>query len=335
MVGMKDLLDLDFRQLRELCRQMGLKEYKAGELFRGLHRQHKTDLGSFTTLRAAEREALTGQYHILRLEKAKERRSRGVTKVTLKLPDGKLIETVLMKAGGEKHTVCVSSQVGCPVRCLFCSTGKMGFKRNLTAGEILAQIYHFAPQQEISNVVFMGMGEPFLNYDNVLKAARTLNHSLGMGIAARKIVISTVGIIDGIRRLAQEKEQFRLAWSLISPFDETRRQLITLRSLPSIDETIDAIRDYQRRTKRRVTIEYVVIDGVNDRFKDTDALIDIAKALDSHVNLIPYNPAFGAEYKEGNVSALYNQLQKMGVLATIRKSMGAEINAACGQLAAG
>ncbi len=272
------------------------------------------------------------KYYILQLEAAKERRGRGVTKVALKLPDGKMIETVLMKAGGEKNTICVSSQVGCPVRCLFCSTGKMGFKRNLTAGEILAQIYHFSEKHEISNVVFMGMGEPLLNYDNVMKAARTINHSLGMGIAARKIVISSVGIIAGIKKMAKEKEQFRLAWSLISPFDETRRQLIALRSLNSISETIDALRDYQRRTRRRVTIEYVVMDGVNDRHKDTDELINIAKALNSHVNLIPYNPAFGADYKEGNVPALYYQLKKAGILTTVRKSMGGDINAACGQL---
>lgn len=329
---MQEITGLSFEEATKACMGLGFPLFKAREIFRGVHRQHKQDFDSFTTLSKEERERLGKHFYLAELSPAKEQKGREVKKVSFKLEDGKLIEAVLMKARGEKNTVCVSSQVGCPVRCLFCSTGKMGFKRNLTAGEILGQVYHFARQHEISNVVFMGMGEPLLNYDDVMVAARTLNHSLGMGIAARKIVISTVGIIEGIRKLAREKEQFRLAWSLISPFDDVRKRLIALRSLPSIGETIDAINDYQRRTKRRVTIEYVVIDGVNDRYRDTDALIDTAKALNSHVNLIPYNPAFGADYKEGNVSALYNALQNKGVLTTIRKSLGAEINAACGQL---
>jgi 23S rRNA (adenine2503-C2)-methyltransferase len=330
---MQDLKGMEIRELMANCSEHAIAAYKAKEIFRALHKQHKEEIGQLTFLSLAERELLAKKYIISRIDAAKEKKTRQVVKVLFQLPDGKAVETVLMQYGHEQSTLCLSSQVGCPVRCQFCATGKMGFKRNLTAGEILSQVYYFAKKGRISNIVFMGMGEPFLNYDNVLKAARILNHPLGEEIAARKIVFSTVGIINGIKKLAAEKEQFRLAWSLVSPFDEVRKKLITLRSLGSVAQTLDAIKDYQKRTERRVTIEYVVMEDVNDRPKDTDALIDIAQLLDCHINLIPFNPSLGTDFLPGNVPILFSRLKNAGINVTVRKSFGAEINAACGQLA--
>ncbi|HVN67066.1 MAG TPA: 23S rRNA (adenine(2503)-C(2))-methyltransferase RlmN, partial [Candidatus Sulfotelmatobacter sp.] len=264
----------------------------------------------------------------------KEKRTAKETeKIAFELADGKTIETVLMTYEGERNTVCVSSQVGCPVGCLFCATGRMGLKRSLTVGEILAQVYYFAGQRKVSNIVFMGMGEPFLNYTNVLKAARVLNNPLGQNIAARKIVFSTIGITAGIRKLAREAEQFRLSWSLVSPFDDVRLKLIPLKQLESIGGVVKALREYQAETKRRVTIEYVVLAGVNDRPQDRQELIAIARQFDSHVNLIPCNKVPGKDFTSGDIQKLYGQLTRAGINTTIRRSLGEEINAACGQLA--
>jgi len=178
------------------------------------------------------------------------------------------------------------------------------------------------------------MGEPFLNYHNVLTAARFLNHPLGQNIAARKIVFSTVGITAGIRNLALEKEQFRLAWSMVAPRDDSRGQLIPSKFCEPIGKIIQALRFYQNKTGRRVTIEYVVLKDINDQKEDIRELIKIAKELDSHLNLIPYNPLERSRFKVGNVRLLLNELQDAGLNVTVRKSLGQDIKAACGQLAA-
>jgi len=276
---------------------------------------------------------LAAGHFIDRLEVKEKQTAPETEKIAFALADGQTIETVLMTYEGERNTVCVSSQAGCPVGCLFCATGKMGLKRSLTAGEILSQVYYFAGRRRVSNVVFMGMGEPLLNYTNVLKAARVLNNPLGQNIAARKIVISTIGITAGIRKLAREAEQFRLSWSLVSPFDDVRLQLIPLKRQESIASIVKALRDYQAATKRRVTIEYVVLAGVNDRPQDRQELIAVARQFDSHVNLIPCNKVPGRNFTSGDIQKVYGQLTWAGINTTIRRSLGEEIDAACGQLA--
>ena len=332
---MIDLKSLSFKELAEAAKAFNLPMFKVNEIFRAIHQQRKEEIAGFTILTKLEREKLSKQYRISGLKPLKAFEGKSVKKVLFELEDGKKIETVLMEYEDERNTLCVSSQIGCPVRCNFCATGKMGFKRNLTAGEILSQVYYFAKEADISNIVFMGMGEPFLNYDKVMKSARILNHPLGMGIAARKIVLSTVGITVAIQKLAREPEQFRLAWSLASPFDQVRRELIRLKKLESINEVVDALRDYQKRTGRRVSIEYVVLRAINDRYKDADALIEIAQLLDCHINLIPYNPTSSFDFASGNIEMLFARLRSKKVNVTVRKSFGAEINAACGQLASG
>jgi len=323
-----DLKSLNLAELQEI-----IPGFKGREVFRFIHRHLKEKIDDLTCISLSEREQLAEKYFISKLEIQKISNEKEADKVAFKLSDDKLIETVSLKDKENRVTLCVSSQVGCPVQCLFCATGKMGFKRNLTVSEILSQVYHFAQGENISNIVFMGMGEPFLNFDNVLAAARILNHPLGQNIAARKITISTVGILSGIKKLAETPEQFRLAWSLIAPNDGARGKLIPSKYNEPIDKIVTALREYQRTTRRRVTLEYVVLKDKNDSEKDAAQLVKIAKQLDSHVNLIPYNPVKDSFYMEGNKGALFSYLKKAGINVTIRQSRGRKISAACGQLA--
>jgi len=321
-------------ELKGICDQLGLAGFKAKEIFRFIHQKLGTSLEQLTTLKLEEREKLKGSFYISDLMPKKTEKGKRVKKTSLGLEDGQMVETVLMDYGPDRKTICVSSQVGCPMGCKFCATGKMGHSRNLTAAEILSQVYYFAKGHKVSNIVFMGMGEPFLNYNNVMKAARTLNHATGLNIASRKIVLSTIGILSGIRQLSAEKEQFRLAWSLVSPSEQTRGELLAYKNIPSIAETIKALKEYQEKTKRRITIEYVVLGGVNDRDMDITGLVRTAKNLDCHVNLIPYNAVPGCLFLPGDIDRVYQKLKAAGVNATIRQSLGQEISAACGQLAA-
>jgi len=268
----------------------------------------------------------------LKVEKTET--AKGVIKASFKLSDGAMIESVFMDWGKDKKFVCVSSQAGCPIGCRFCATGRMGFKRNLTIGEIISQVYHFAKEKKITNLVFMGMGEPFLNYDRVTKAVRLLNSELGQNIAYRKMVVSTIGIVTGLKQLGQELRTLKLAWSLVAPTDKLRRGLIPYPALPFINETVAAIKDYQKACKQRITIEYVLLKGINDSETDLKKLYAIAQQLDSHINLIQYNSSPGINFETGDVDRARNFLKGVKANVTIRRSLGAEIAAGCGQLAA-
>jgi 23S rRNA (adenine2503-C2)-methyltransferase len=289
----------------------GLKPVKAKALFRSFHQRF--DFPSPLTTETIVTEA-------------------GVKKVRFRLADGLAIESVYMDQGTDKKFVCVSSQVGCPVGCRFCATGQMGLKRNLTVGEIISQVYYFAKQEKITNLVFMGMGEPFLNYDRVLNAVTLLNSELGQNIAARKIVVSTIGIVTGVRQFAAELQKLKLAWSLVAPTDKLRRELIPYPGLPSISTTIAALNVYQQKTKQRVTIEYVLLKGINDGEKELVELDSLARQIDSHINLIEYNASPGLNFAVGDVDQARSFLKKLKANVTVRRSLGKKIKAACGQL---
>lgn len=329
---MESLLNKTNSELKAFLKKLGWPEYKARILFRGLHQQYYTALDNFSGLSKEERTQLAALAFIDQPEVAVERSSPYVKKTAFRFSDGAVAEAVLMRHH-DRATVCLSSQSGCPIGCRFCATGSSGFRRNLTTGEILSQLYYFARQRKISNVVFMGMGEPFLNYQNVLRSAKLINSYHGINIAARKLVISTVGIIPGIRRLATEPEQFRLAWSLVSTQDELRRELIRYKGLASIASTVAALAEYQKKTGRRITIEYLLLGGVNDTPKEWRQIGKICQDLDCHVNIIPFNPLPGSRFRPGDNEGALSFLSKLGVNATIRESLGIEINAACGQLA--
>lgn len=275
-------------------------------------------------------------------ESASEDRTR---KLLLGWPDGSSIETVWIPESG-RNTACLSTQVGCPVGCRFCASGLDGLQRNLTAGEIVEQALrigqlvseHCEPgpggSARLSNIVLMGMGEPLANYDAVLQAIRILNAPWGLGIAVRKITLSTVGLPKAIRRLAEEGLQINLAWSLHAPDDGLRRQLIP-RNKAAIADLRNACAYYFERTGREVTIEYVLLDGVNTGLEQAARLARIATRLRCHVNLLRYNPVPGLPFERPSAETAYafqRELRRQGVNAQIRSSRGQDVQAACGQL---
>jgi len=270
-------------------------------------------------------------------------------KVLFHLHDDETIESVLMRYEG-RRTVCVSTQVGCPVGCPFCATGQSGFKRNLTAGEIVAQVLHFArglapagapagapTGEHITNVVFMGMGEPLMNYDATWGAIRRLNDHRGFNLGARHFTLSTAGWVPGIRDMAQEKQAVGLAISLHAANDELRDQLVPLNRRYPLVELMRVCREYTRKARRRITFEYALIDGVNDTHAHARELVELTQGLLRHVNLIPLNPTSDCDFRPSrrdNIESFQRVLDDSGVPCTRRISRGADIQAGCGQLRA-
>lgn len=259
-------------------------------------------------------------------------------KVLITLKDGLKIETMLMKHG-DRHTVCVSSQAGCPLGCSFCATGKAGFKRNLETSEIIEQLLFFArllkkENARVSNIVFMGMGEPFLNYENVLAAIRIINNEEGLNIGARHISISTAGIVEGIKKLAQEPLQVNLAISLHAPDDELRSRLMPINKKYPLGAVLEAVNEYLSSTRRKVMFEYIMIKGVNDsdeRARQLGKLLGAGPLC--FINLISYNPTGLFEQSEPErVRAFRQILEKAGLTVTERYRFGRGIKGACGQL---
>ena len=259
-------------------------------------------------------------------------------KALITLNDGLKTETVLMEHERNRNTVCVSSAIGCPMGCKFCATGKMGFKRNLTKGEILTQLLFFArylkENKRITNVVFMGMGEPFLNYDNVLSAIKIINDKNGFGIGARKISISTSGVIEGINKLAEEKLQVNLAISLHAPNNKLRSEIMPVNDRYPLEKVLEAVDDYINKTSRKVMFEYLLLRDVNDSESCAEQLATLMNKPLYMVNLIKYNPT-GSFYSSDSqtIKNFNNIIESRGVEVTQRYSFGTDINAACGQLA--
>jgi len=260
----------------------------------------------------------------------------GTRKYLFSLKDGKLIESVLLKDGTGRKTICLSTQVGCKLNCSFCATGSSGFQRNLTPAEIIGQVYRIAEGgPDISNIVYMGMGEPFLNYGNVIKSLQLLTSEEGANFGQRKITVSTCGIPEGIMTFADQELQIRLAVSLNSADDKVRSILMPINRKHPLAALREAIIYYQQKSGRRVTLEYVMLDGVNDRQVDLQAMRKFCEGLDVHVNLIPFNP-FGNKYHPSKRAAIHhflNGLAAAKINAVMRQSKGQDILAACGQLA--
>jgi len=267
------------------------------------------------------------------------------TKLLLNLTNDKSVETVLMqyepnKIGGHpRSTICVSTQIGCAMGCVFCATGQMGFETNLKAEHIVSQVIHFeeilrARGEHVTNLVFMGMGEPMANYDEMIRAVKILTHSRGFGLGQRHITISTIGIKSGIEKLAEENLQIGLAISLHAPTNELRKKLVPTATLNSVEEIIESGYNYFKKTGRRVTFEYALMDGVNDSPEIAHNLAKLLEGNGSHVNLIPINPTAGDFKRPSNnrVHEFERILSSSGVNCTIRIEKGTEISAACGQL---
>ena len=314
--------------------ELGQPAYRVGQVLRRLWAQPVRSFDEITELPAALRAALAARFDLPRLELTTSQRSTdGTRKFLFRLHDGEAIETVAIP-DGNRVTLCISSQAGCALKCAFCATGAGGFSRNLTAFEIAGQVreMHFLEEPvAVTNIVFMGMGEPLMNWKAVDPTLTLLNDPRALGIGARHITVSTVGVLPGIVALGRRKEQFRLALSIHAPTDELRQQLMPINTRYPLAEVIEAARVFDRR----VTFEYVMLGGVNDGVEQARALAQLARDCAAFVNLIPLHPggAQGFVPTSGNeISRFARLLRDRGVEVAVRKSRGIDIAAACGQL---
>jgi 23S rRNA (adenine2503-C2)-methyltransferase len=368
----KDLKDKTLGELEQIVVNLGQKKYLAEYIFHFIHAKDATDISQITPLSKDFRGRLAKQgYYISQLSTLKKLTDKdGTTKYSFALGDGSLIETVLLidspreidlhgrnkpimrvgniSRGKDRKTLCVSTQAGCAIGCTFCATARIKLRRNLTAAEIVDQVNIVARDSSlvhrvtghgsrVTNVVYMGMGEPLLNYNAVLKSVRILNQPAGKNIGIRHLTISTCGIVPGIKKLADEDIQPRLAVSLNAPNDTLRTQLMPINTKYPIANLLKAVRLYQERTGQRVTFEYVLIKGLNDSAEHARMLIKLLSGLMRNVNLIEHNPHPGCDFVGSDskrIKQFASILEQAGIETTIRFRMGRGIKAACGQLGA-
>jgi 23S rRNA (adenine2503-C2)-methyltransferase len=336
------IYDLDLADLRAQFATWGEPAYRALQVWQGLYQQLWGAPEDFSGLPAALRQKLAQNFRFRGLEPAAELESKDgeTAKALFNLPDGNAIETVLMRYR-DRRTLCISTQAGCAMGCVFCATGQMGFKRHLSSGEIVEQVLHYARKlkaidERVTNVVIMGMGEPFHNYKNTMAAIDRLNDAEGFKLGERRFTISTVGLIPLIRQFADEKRQVNLAVSLHAANDIKRSALLPMNKKYPIGELIDACRDYVEKTRRRLTFEWALIENVNDSVESAHELGQLLKGLLCHVNVIPLNPTrkySGHGTTHARAEAFKAELERMGIPCTIRIRRGIDIQAGCGQLA--
>ncbi|MBN1404679.1 MAG: 23S rRNA (adenine(2503)-C(2))-methyltransferase RlmN [Opitutales bacterium] len=336
--------------------EQGLPSFRAGQIMDWLYRKGAKDFDSMSNLPLSVRKWLADSFCIMPAQMVLAKAAGDVTeKLLLELEDGSYIETVILRApegdeaeDGARQTLCVSSQVGCAYGCKFCASGLDGWKRNLLASEIIAQVMtaaaHIAEQRGgeqartlsgIDNIVFMGMGEPLANFDNVVRAVEILHAQWGLGLGARRITISTSGIAPQILKLAEVPVQFRLAVSLHGATNEVRGAIMPVNKAYPLEVLVPAIKKFAQTRGRMVTLEYILIEDVNDALSHAAALADITRELHAHVNLIPYNPVPNLPWKRPNYrrqKAFAEVLSRAKVSFTIRRQKGDDIDAACGQL---
>lgn len=343
---MPELLELSPDQLQSLLVSWGQPSYRAGQILGWVYRRFATSFEQMTDLPVALRQRLAGALAFTMPEVVAEQVSAdgSTTKALLRLADGNTVETVLMRyaasdEGRARNTICVSTQVGCAMACVFCATGQQGFLRNLSSGEIVAQVLHFARAlasegTRVTNLVFMGMGEPLANYRHTISAVRALQHPDQFGLGARHMMISTVGVVPAMRRLAGEGLQVGLALSLHAENDELRRRLVPTTRF-TIDEMLDAAQEWSDATGRRFSVEYALVDSVNDAPEQAEVLARRLRGRFCHVNLIPVNPTANPatrRSRRARVLAFEQVLRDHGINTTVRVEKGVDIAAGCGQL---
>ncbi len=337
------IYNLSLPEITETLRSWGEPGYRANQIWQGLYQQFYNSPTQFSNLPKSLREKLAHEFDYVGIEPVRylETRDSLTRKTLFKLPDGNLIEAVLMRYD-ERRTLCISSQAGCAMGCVFCATGQMGFKRNLSGGEIVAQVLYYARMLRaedlaVTNIVVMGMGEPFHNYDQTMQAIDRLNDREGYNFGARRITISTVGLVPMIRRFADEKRQVNLAVSLHAVDDPLRLSMMPVNRKYPVDEILDACRYYVAQTGRRVTFEWALIHGVNDTPEQARKLAMKLGNLLCHVNAIPLNPTKGYSGQattRASAEIFKETLEHAGIPCTIRMRRGIDIQAGCGQLAA-
>ena len=352
--ALPSIFDLTRSELSDAIAELGEPAYRGKQIWKALYVEGAASFDEITTLPRLLRDRLAQRYRLDPLTAVLQRKSNDglVEKTLFRLADGELIETVLMRyesrdGSRARRTACISTQAGCALGCTFCATGQQGFRRQLTAGEIAAQVLHVnrrlaaqakpgEDKERVTNVVFMGMGEPFANYDNTMRAVGILNDDDGVRLGARHMTISTVGLVPQILKLADEPYQVNLAISLHAPNDKIRSATMPINRRYPIEQIMRACRTYISKTNRRVSFEYVLLSGENDRPEHAEELGELLKGMLCHVNLIPVN-ATDAGYTrppDGRIGKFRDILKRSGIAVTVRFEKGTDIDAGCGQLRA-
>lgn len=335
---MKDIKSLYLEELEQELASMGQKAFRARQVYQWLHEKLVTDFDEMTNLPKDLRKKLEENFVLTALRPVDVKVSQidSTRKYLFALADGNVIESVWMQYH-HGNSVCISSQVGCRMGCRFCASTLDGLERNLTAAEMLDQVYRIQALtgERVSNIVIMGSGEPMDNYDNFVRFVRMVSEEHGLHISQRNITVSTCGIVPGIRRLAAEDLQITLALSLHAPNDEVRKTLMPIAKTYGLSDILAACREYYEKTGRRLTFEYSLVSGVNDNLDEARALAVLLKGMHGHVNLIPVNPIKERDYVQSDrkaIQAFKDYLEKNGINVTIRREMGRDIGGACGQL---
>jgi 23S rRNA (adenine2503-C2)-methyltransferase len=337
-----DLRELSKEEVTALVAELGEKPYRAKQVWEWLWKTHASSIGAMNNLSKEFRARLEERAVLRPLAIAEQQKSSdGTVKCALRTWDGHVVEAVLIPTE-KRITACVSSQVGCSLDCAFCATGKLKRIRNLSAGEITDQVVHIARlshelyQRPLTNIVYMGMGEPLLNYANVMRSAERINAEDGLGMSYRRITVSTAGIAKMIRQLGDDGAKFNLALSLHAPTDAKRSSFMPINESNGIAELMDALRHYTRLTRRDVTFEYILFRDINDGLEDARELVRLCSRVNAKVNLIEYNATDDGRFQRTPLERalqFQNHLESKGITARIRRSRGRDIDAACGQLA--
>lgn len=338
-----------YDELLEFIAEIGEKSFRARQIFDWMYIQKCNSFDDMSNLSAALRQKLENSCQLFSLELAEKETSdiTGTIKYKFRTYDNRIIESVLIPMDKNKSTLCLSTQIGCPLNCQFCATGKMGFIRNLSAGEIIDQYVLAAKDygtEKVTNIVYMGMGEPLTNYNNTLKSLQIITSEYNQTISRTRITVSTAGIPDKIKELADSGVRVKLALSLHSCFDETRSKIMPVNEKYPLGKLIPVLNYYAQKTATRITFEYTLLKDINDRIEDINELVKICKKVPSKVNLIPFNSikhtdpqGFASKLEpspKGKLEYFANELRNRNLTVLIRETQGQDINAACGQLAA-
>lgn len=333
----KDIKSMDLQELTQFVEELGEQKFRAKQLYQWMHQKLVSDFQQMTNLPEKFRAVLAEHSELYTLRVIRQQTSGdGTAKFLMELPDGNAVESVLMKYH-HGNSVCISTQVGCRMGCRFCASTVGGLVRNLRTSEMLEQIYEIQKisGERVSNVILMGIGEPLDNYENVIRFIRMISGEEGLHISQRNLTISTCGLVEQIRRLMQEDLTITLAISLHAPNDALRQEMMPVAKRYSISRIIEVCREYIAHTNRRITFEYSLIEGKNDSSEHAEELVRRLQGLNCHVNLIPLNPVkgrMGERSHRKNVLAFQARLEQHHINTTIRREMGSDIDAACGQL---